>query len=717
MNSNFKHPKSSESATEFLSPTRREFLAGLTIAGGAWLGPSWVWGAELPHKNAVENAVETVFVVWKCHLDLGFTALASEIERQYLGNYLPQAMDLAEQVEREGTGESFTWTTGSWLIYEFLERADSTQRAHMERAIARDHIAWHALPHSFQGELMSRDLLISSLALSQSLDKRFGKTTTGAKLTDVPGQTRGLVAPLAEAGVKFLDIGGNPGSTSPHTPPLFRWREPGGKELCVQRHAGYGQTLAVPNSNFALCINVSHDNGGVPTRLELRDFMAQLHERFPRAQLKMASLSDMARAMETVSGQLPVWTGEIGDTWIHGAGSDPRLIAQTRELERLHSRWLQTGQIQRGDAGELAFARRLSLVAEHTWGLDVKTFLKGSSYERPAFERARTSSASSSDFDLLESSWAQKRARVAQTLELLPAALKTEATHALSALQPAEPSQANWRPFDASKVLLTPHFQVQINAQTGALQQLRQRSNGREWADVAHPLGLVAYQTFDAADFADFTQSYCILPDEWWVKADFGKPGLEKTGAQARTRLATLNNSFIERDLESWRLIEELHFENINADLEAPPARLLLEWSFPDVAPEAHLTFQWFDKPANRMPEALWLSFVPDAPDQAGWTLDKMGCPVSPMEVVEGGNRQMHAVGHDVAYRDERGSFAIETLDAPLVAVGERSLLNFSARQPDLSGGMHFNLWNNVWGTNYRMWFEENMKFRFALRV
>ena len=394
-------------------------------------------GRRIARPTVAETAVETVFIVWKCHLDLGFTALASEVERQYFEIYLPQAMDLGEQIAREDNGQSFTWTTGSWLIYEFLERADSTQRARMERAIAQNHIAWHALPHSFQGELMSRDLLVSSLELSRSLDKRFGKATTGAKLTDVPGQTRGLVAPLSQAGVRFLDIGGNPGSAAPCTPPLFRWREPGGAELCVLHHAGYGQTLAVPGSKFALCINVSNDNGGVPTRDELRDFMAQLQTRFPRARLQMASLSDMALALETVRAQLPVWAGEIGDTWIHGAGSDPRLIAQSRELQRLHAHWLKTGVIKCGDAHDLAFARRLTLFAEHTWGLDIKTFLKDQSYQRADFESARADATTRSQYELVESSWAQKRARVAQTLELLPAELKNEAEKSLDSLQVA----------------------------------------------------------------------------------------------------------------------------------------------------------------------------------------------------------------------------------------------------------------------------------------
>ncbi len=59
---------------------------------------------------------------------------------------------------------------------------------------------------------------------------------------------------------------------------------------------------------------------------------------------------------------------------------------------------------------------------------------------------------------------------------------------------------------------------------------------------------------------------------------------------------------------------------------------------------------------------------------------------------------------------------AAETLDAPLVAPGEPSLLNFSNRQPPLRQGVHFNLYNNVWGTNFPMWYGEDARFRFVLR-
>jgi hypothetical protein len=58
----------------------------------------------------------------------------------------------------------------------------------------------------------------------------------------------------------------------------------------------------------------------------------------------------------------------------------------------------------------------------------------------------------------------------------------------------------------------------------------------------------------------------------------------------------------------------------------------------------------------------------------------------------------------------------LETLDAPLIAPGKLSLLDFPDEQPDLFEGIHCNLYNNVWGTNFPMWYEEDARFRFVLR-
>ena len=77
----------------------------------------------------------------------------------------------------------------------------------------------------------------------------------------------------------------------------------------------------------------------------------------------------------------------------------------------------------------------------------------------------------------------------------------------------------------------------------------------------------------------------------------------------------------------------------------------------------------------------------------------------------------MHALSNGLGYHDEHGRFTIETLDAPLVVLGEKSPIYFSNSQPDLSRGIHFSLFNNGWGTNYVQWFGDDMQFRFTIKA
>ncbi len=77
----------------------------------------------------------------------------------------------------------------------------------------------------------------------------------------------------------------------------------------------------------------------------------------------------------------------------------------------------------------------------------------------------------------------------------------------------------------------------------------------------------------------------------------------------------------------------------------------------------------------------------------------------------------MHAVLGGLRYQGPEGALRIETLDAPVVALGERMPVNFTRNQPDLSKGLHFCLFNNGWGTNYVQWFGEDMRFRFRISV
>jgi hypothetical protein len=65
-------------------------------------------------------------------------------------------------------------------------------------------------------------------------------------------------------------------------------------------------------------------------------------------------------------------------------------------------------------------------------------------------------------------------------------------------------------------------------------------------------------------------------------------------------------------------------------------------------------------------------------------------------------------------------SFAVATLDASLVAPGDRDHLLFydGNNLPNMTGGMHVNLHNNLWGTTFAQWFSSPaLLFRFVIKL
>jgi hypothetical protein len=70
-----------------------------------------------------------------------------------------------------------------------------------------------------------------------------------------------------------------------------------------------------------------------------------------------------------------------------------------------------------------------------------------------------------------------------------------------------------------------------------------------------------------------------------------------------------------------------------------------------------------------------------------------------------------------VRYAAADGRVEVVPLDSPLLSIGERKLLRFDGRFADPAGGLHFNLYNNIWGTNFPLWYGEDGRTRFRLSI
>ena len=65
--------------------------------------------------TAMRSPTPTMHVVFKTHLDVGFTDLARNVIRRYIDDFVPSSLSLSREL-RAQDGDRFIWTVGSWLV-------------------------------------------------------------------------------------------------------------------------------------------------------------------------------------------------------------------------------------------------------------------------------------------------------------------------------------------------------------------------------------------------------------------------------------------------------------------------------------------------------------------------------------------------------------------------------------------------------------------------
>ncbi len=678
--------------------------------------------------------IKQVHVIFKTHLDIGFTDLAANVVERYFENFIPAAIRVAEEMRESGSDDRFIWTTGSWLIYEYLEHSSRKARKKMEDAIASGDIRWHALPFTSHSEYMDAPMFKFGLGLSKAMDARFGKKTVAGKMTDVTGHARAIIPLLSETGVKFLHIGVNPASTPPDVPDLFRWRCPETKkEIIVMYHkSSYGDVALVKGLDAALAFAHTGDNNGPQSSKQIREQLSHLRKKFPGAEVNASTLDGFALKLERARSGLPVIQAEIGDTWIHGTGSDPVKTSRFRALCRV----LAAHEPQKKLARTIFQTRRCILpVPEHTWGVDIKSHLADYfNYDRKKFEAARRRDKVRLDvpakyawtmdfrkahdmeqsYSKVEKSWQEQRRYVDNGIEVLKnSLLRKETEKILDELKAVKPDIQRMEKLSIPYEFKIGSWNIGIDRRNGSLVKLLNSGSGITLAKKGNPIGLFSYQIFGDADFRRYLKQYAVnMKDHWnWAIPDLIKPGMEMTKVRKKTYKPSLKSAWIDGNCIALKL--ELPLETRRK--YGAPEEIWVEYSFNENEIDVRLT--WKEKPASRITEAFWFSFQPPVPNVKSWRLLKMGREVSPLEVVHDGQRNLHGVFPGIMFRNGKKEIRIDSLDAAIVAPGRPRLLEFDGSQPDMRGGMHFCLYNNMYPTNFPLWFEDDAVFRFKIKL
>jgi hypothetical protein len=680
--------------------------------------------------------MKKIHVVFKTHLDIGFTDLAENVVHDYLTHFIPLAVKLAKQ------NNKFIWTVGSWLIDYYLTSEEVTQQAKQELivAIENGNINWHGLPVTMHSELNDQRLFEYGLSLSQKLDQQFGKTTIAGKMTDVTGHTLGIVPLMAQAGLKYLHIGVNPSSAIPDVPPMFVWRAPDGSQVIVQYDATYGSAFVKDDWEEGLYFAHSNDNSGPPKDVEeIKEILANIQAQYPDYVIEISTLDQFAQYALTKIDELPVVTEEIGDSWIHGVGTDPEKISHFRLLLALRDNWLADRTLTLNDSEYRAFSNELMLIPEHTWGINNNLYLPDyKNYLRPDFERAKAGNrfdfshvatayqysellhsiniyvrsgeaAAKASYETSENSWLEQRKYLDRAISHLSVAHQKEVFRKFAELEqvpvlatlPAKQAVIFGKVYQFGTIKCT-------FASDGSL--IRLNVKNRALIEAGRSIGKFIYEKFDGKNFQDFHADYSRVTEDTgsWVYNDFGKRGIEAIPEIKHGSFSPfVVNSDLQTDEQLTTITFELAFEQADVECYGLPTQISIRYLIDHQKQTLAIQFRGLGKADNRMPEAYWLECSIHVNSPFVWKMNKLGTSLSPYEVVSKGNRQMHALDQQALhYRGADGEYHIESALTPLFSFGGRNLLNFKDVTRSLNDGIYNNLYNNVWGTNFPAWYQ-----------
>jgi len=389
----------------------------------------FLYGKGIAQESVKPNLnVKEIIFVFKTHFDNGYTDMAESVINKYSTTMMEQALSTLEKSRTLPREKQFIWTMPSWPLTQILQRSDPGISSKVEDAIRGGWFVYHGLPFTIETEAADPEALVRALSFSYDLSAKFNiPLPRDAKLTDVPSHSWFLPTLLANAGIKILHIGCNAVSSSPEVPLIFWWQGPDGSKLMtIYWGKNYGTSL-VPDDDWKfktwLAIIHTGDNQGPPSPEDVEKVLAQARELAPNAKLRIGRISDFYDALMKENPDLPVVSGDMPDTWIHGYMSMPREMKSVRALQKDIYSFELLNTLLNGWTGIKTNVNRFTSAAtegallwdEHTFGMAISHGHSGDWRYGNEFHQKRASGT----YKKLEDSWREKGDRVYQAEKVL----------------------------------------------------------------------------------------------------------------------------------------------------------------------------------------------------------------------------------------------------------------------------------------------------------
>jgi hypothetical protein len=386
-------------------------------------------------KGTEKSKVTDIVVVFKMHVDIGYTDWAEGVLQKYTGSMLDETLHSLEVTSSLPKNEQFVWTIPGWPLQYMLDNSPADKKQKLEDAVGSGRIVPHALPLTFETEASDMENLVRGLEVTSGINTKYGLLEArDAKLTDVPSHSYVLPTVLKNAGVDFLHLGCNPGSASPDVPTLFWWQGPDGAKLLTLYWAEYYGSGILPPKDWPhktwLAMIHTHENTGAPSPEYVAELLKEAKEKMPNVNVKIGRLSDFHDLLMKENPDLPVVKGDMPDTWIHGYMSMPRETKLSKELQRktynieiLNCQMNQWGMSSNSISPAIKLAtENIMLYAEHTFG----AAMTHADQHKWTYNEEFKINKSLGNYNYLEGSWIEKGTRIRKAEKIVKPLLRKQ---------------------------------------------------------------------------------------------------------------------------------------------------------------------------------------------------------------------------------------------------------------------------------------------------
>lgn len=709
--------------------------------------------------------LEEIIIVFKTHVDMGYTDLARDVIKKYQTGTIDKALEVVDENRNMPAHQQFVWTLPGWPMTKIMENwpGQTPERLNRVRNAFEDgHFVTHALPFTMHTEMLFPECLVRGLGYSSGLSRDFSKPLpTGAKMTDVPSHSWIIPTLLKHAGINFLHLGCNGASTPPELPYLFWWEGPDASRLLTMYSTEYGSELTPPAGwphKTWLAMLMRYDNQGPPQPEELMQVLDEIQKRLPDVKVTVGELGDFGDRIMKENPTLPVIKQDMPDTWIHGMMCDPASAIQASKTmpslftgESLHTLLGLYGVPGQNKEQTIREAYENSLMYyEHTWGrsmgsvsgyVGVKDYI-GQTANLHYGEQWKKDLADGR-FDNLVESWEEHSTYAANAYNLIMSLLDEdmqrlansvdlsgERTVVYNALPwerdgvPAMgyksfPGNDNPVPGKQPKIdkdagtLENKYFSIELNPESGSIRSVIDKQSGRELVDknALHGFGQFLYERFSRNEVVSYCKSY-VRNDHVWGFVEIGKPDMpspEEYPYQSFTPLGCNLENYHKEDGIGLTMT----YVPGKGGLSYPVSTSVILYGDASYF-DLEVTV---DKPADPWPEAGWICF-PFKVNTPAFRVGRNGSIVDPVQdfALPGVNRHLFAVGTGVAIFDNnKAGVGVCGMNTPLVSLSEPGCWKFDNSFIPSSPSVYYNLFNNNWSTNFRFWNEGKWVYRFRV--